>query len=107
MGIIQLFSMRPVISWFLISLIIVVVHSYPRFSPGSEGLRLTDEELKAVWRVLLRQIEAEFESGNHAEVVPTGGGLPDMVEKRNYNLDHLARMNFRRSYRAGQLNNRH
>jgi len=29
------------------------------------------------------------------------------MTKRNYNLDHLARMNFRRSYRTGQLSTRH
>ena len=29
------------------------------------------------------------------------------LNKRNYNLDHLARMNFRRSYRTGQLSTRH
>ncbi|XP_059099706.1 uncharacterized protein LOC131893627 isoform X2 [Tigriopus californicus] len=29
------------------------------------------------------------------------------AKKRNYNLDHLARMNFRRSFRASSLNNRH
>jgi len=27
--------------------------------------------------------------------------------KRNYNLDHLARMNFRRSFRASKFNDRH
>jgi hypothetical protein len=38
------------------------------------------------------------------------GGLRGVrgMSKRNYNLDHLARMNFRRSFRAASsLNNRH
>ena len=49
---------------------------------------------------------------------PGSLSLPDRLQrlreerrsfrKRNYNLDHLARMNFRRSFRASSaLNNRH
>ena len=33
--------------------------------------------------------------------------LRNNFRKRNYNLDHLARMNFRRSFRASSFNNRH
>ena len=36
------------------------------------------------------------------------GNAGSSMKKRNYNLDHLARMNFRRSFRASSaLNNRH
>jgi len=44
---------------------------------------------------------------------PTGGSSGQNLadarghEKRNYNLDHLARMNFRRSFRASKFNDRH
>lgn len=96
--------MRTVIIGFLISLIIVVVQSYPRFSPGGDGLRLTDAELRAIERALLRQLY-EANLVDHGLGDEGQGRLP--LVKRNYNLDHLARMNFRRSFRASKLNNRH
>lgn len=50
---------------------------------------------------ILRTIEASLTHQQH-------GGQQHGVLKRNYNLDHLARMNFRRSFRAPtHLNTRH
>lgn len=56
--------------------------------------------------------------GGHSYVQgykPSGGASPNYQNladvnrgnKRNYNLDHLARMNFRRSFRASKFNDRH
>ena len=73
--------------------------------------RLSAAEIEAIEQSLLRQIEADL-TGRLA-----GDGALDRlrmagsraVRKRNYNLDHLARMNFRRSDRASnsRFNSRH
>ena len=60
------------------------------------------------------EIEDPNQRLSAAELEVMEGILRGLVEanlirnqKRNYNLDHLARMNFRRSFRAGHLNTRH
>merc|ERR1712109_137009 len=60
-------------------------------------------DLESLDGSLLRQILAYLRSKQQRSVEEKYGDL----NKRNYNLDHLARMNFRRSYRTGQLSTRH
>ena len=53
---------------------------------------------------------ASPENGQASRDVPSMENIRRMrinFRKRNYNLDHLARMNFRRSYRASAFNDRH
>ena len=69
------------------------------FNDDLKILSLAD--LEALEAILLRRIQADLiQTQNWPQQQP-------QLQKRDYNLDHLARMNFRRSFRAGQLNTRH
>ena len=70
---------------------------------NSDLKSLSLADLEALEATLLRRIQADLvRSRNWPQ-------QQQQPQKRNYNLDHLARMNFRRSFRAaaGQLNTRH
>lgn len=68
--------------------------------PSSMSLRFGDRSLGS--RYVNAYKPSTGSSQNYQNMADTNRG-----NKRNYNLDHLARMNFRRSFRASKFNDRH
>jgi len=104
------FSMRAILilcSVFLASVVQCSIYAEDDDSsqisaPHRRPLTLTD--LESLDGPLLRQFLTYLQAAKDQSNLEAKFG--DMT-KRNYNLDHLARMNFRRSYRTGQLSTRH
>ena len=72
------------------------VENYENAIGPDAGVRNILSSQKATFRPNYTQSRPNQRSGNSNNML-----------KRNYNLDHLARMNFRRSFRASKFNDRH
>merc|ERR1712018_225806 len=109
MGSTTIFTMRSertILGFFVIlSCLALWVNAIPTFALTSEDEYLDEPARPSVAEIensLIRQIEASLRNRAMNPDSPF-----DLRAKKNYNLDHLARMNFRRSYRASKFNNRH
>merc|ERR1712018_679941 len=107
-------STRTILGFFVtLSCLAFYVNAIPTFSLSQNEDDYADEisrpSLAEIENSLIRQIEANLR--NHALNTRPDSLAPfdmkSLRSKKNYNLDHLARMNFRRSYRASKFNNRH
>jgi len=104
------FSMRAILilcSVFLASVVQCSIYAEDDDSsqisaPHRRPLTLTD--LESLDGPLLRQFLTYLQAAKDQSIVEAKFGE---MTKRSYNLDHLARMNFKRSYRARQLSTRH